>query len=256
MFEMANHRLKNIEVDTKEQLYLTRLFEDDYKRTIFMLPKEQQRRIAIESMPGSDKKVIDDALKGFDYLKKQDPFAPLHNSFFNTWGGQLLMQMNAPNFEIAMLLTKLTGSAFATDSQFRWKEIMNTSLLRGSAHADIENAMSRFDYAWDIDHETVFGLRMQGKGREIRQAHKEILAASVNQTPLSSERKARILKDLLNGHKEIMNEFGESETLIPQRLKFVMPLDGFTHRNVQRLLVTHGMENSLSCVPMAVLFGV
>ena len=76
--------------------------------------------MVLKSLPNSDSESVKRALIDFEHMKRQDPFAPLHENFFDTWGEQLLMQMMAPNFEIAMLLSKMTGSAFITDSQFRW----------------------------------------------------------------------------------------------------------------------------------------
>lgn len=256
MFQMARQRTKNIEIDKEEEEFMRQFLEDDYKRTIFMLSEDQQRRIILEGAPDSNDETVDGVLERFDALKAKDPFAPLHENVFGTWGGQLMMQMMAPNFEVAMLMAKLTGSILVTDSQFRWREILASNATPNSSeYGELEKVISEYLYHWDVNYENVFNLRMQGKGRELRLAHKNVFSMTVDASQITNESRSALLKNLLDAQTHMKSELEGIEGTMSQAFKCVIPEEGFTHRNVQRLLVTSGIENHLSRVPMAIYFG-
>ena len=67
-------------------------------------------------------------------MQEHDPLAVLQGETLpeGEEGGQLSTFKLAPNFEVAMYVAQATGSAIITDHAVRWKEILLTSLVRGS----------------------------------------------------------------------------------------------------------------------------
>ena len=68
---------------------------------------------------------LEEALRGIQQLKEQDPLAILQEDSLagGEKGGQFNLMKLAPNFEMAMYLAQATGACIVTDSLFRWTEV-------------------------------------------------------------------------------------------------------------------------------------
>jgi hypothetical protein len=89
------------------------------------LPREALSAQLRKVSPELDQAGLENAVKGIQRLKEQDPLAVLQDDIFGEGqeGGQLHLMKLAPNFEMAMYLAQATGSCIVTDSAFRWNEI-------------------------------------------------------------------------------------------------------------------------------------
>ena len=79
----------------------------------------------LKASPGISDAELEDALKGIDSLKEDDPLAVLQPNDLPVGeeGAQMTMMKLAPNFEMSMYVAQATGSCIVTDNSFRWQEL-------------------------------------------------------------------------------------------------------------------------------------
>jgi hypothetical protein len=119
-------------------------------------------------------------------------------------------------------------------------------------YADIEKVISGNKPHLALGYESIFTLRTEGKGKELRAAYKDLWASLL--VGADADRRSGILGGIKDAQAKMDSELEEKGGSACQTFKFLIPDHGFTHQNVQRLLIAHGIENHLNCVPMAIFF--
>lgn len=125
MMRMARERSAGIDVDWRKDARFKQFMETDSQRFLMSLPRDAQRTQLLKVSPDLDETRLEEALRGFEQLKQDDPLAVLQEDSFagGKEGGQLNLMKLAPNFEMAMYLAQVTGSCIVTDCFFRWSEV-------------------------------------------------------------------------------------------------------------------------------------
>ncbi len=151
MFDMASARRANVQMDTEEQEFHLRLARDDFARTLYGLPREQQLRQVEQAMPETSP---EDREKLIDHMieqQREDPLALLQDDLFGS-GGQMTTFSMAPNYEMSLFIAQVTGSIFFTSSQTRWEEIQHAAKGDDQRWCDeVCDSISDFDYAFGAD---------------------------------------------------------------------------------------------------------
>ena len=261
MMTMAEGRRGGQLIDKKEKDRFMKMAEEDFARTMRILPREQQIYQIRQAMP----EIADDELEGMlDYMKQlneQDPLALLQEDVFAD-GGQLMISSMAPNFEMALFIAQATGSIIVTDSETRWQELRTAQSIESGITAypwdDYRKVIEEPEYFFSAMPEVSFENRMNGNCGGIRNSFRELfLMTQGNNFPSEALRLERFQSQFIKGHQNAMKGFDtDSQTTFKVKMNILMPRGGMTSNNVQRLLLKSGSQNHLSCAPMAIFIDV
>lgn len=232
-----------------------KMAEEDFARTMRILPREQQIR---QAMP----EIADDELEGvLEYMKQlneQDPLALLQEDVFAD-GGQLMISCSmAPNFEMALFIAQATGSIVVTDSETRWQELRTAQSSESGVTAypwdDYRKVIEEPEYFFSAMPEVSFENCMNGNFGGIRNSFRELfLMTQGSNYPSEALRLERFQSQFIKGHQNAMKGFDtDSQATLKAKMNVLMPRGGMTSNNVQRLLLKSGSQNHLSCAPMAI----
>lgn len=122
MMDMASARRGDADINQEEKDRMMELGKDDFARTMRGGTEEQLKKMFAKSSQKLSSKDIDDVVRYMKNLNENDPLALLQDDLYEQ-GGQLMMQSMAPNFEMALFMAQVTGSAIITDSKVRWEEL-------------------------------------------------------------------------------------------------------------------------------------
>ena len=122
MMTMAESRREGKPINEDEAKRAEALHRKDFARTFMGLPTEQLVQQTTKALPDLSQVDMDEMLRYMRQQNEKDPLALLQNDLY-TEGGQLIMCSMAPNFEMLLFMSQLTGSAMLTDSETRWSEI-------------------------------------------------------------------------------------------------------------------------------------
>ena len=256
MFEMAKERSKNCKIEGEEENLLIELQKEDFARSINMLPKEQQKKQITRFAPDLSTEKIDKLLKYMETQKVEDPYTLLQDDVMGE-GGQLTIMSMAPNFEILFVIAQATGSILLTDSPFRWKEIKNAQYKEVGAVSypwdDLSSIINNLEYVVSANPEDSFRQRLGGNYGNIRKALREISSVVRNYVgEPDTILVEKLKKGFLTGYeKSRKDENNIDEYSFNANIMCLIPKGGFVHNNVQRLLLTSGIEKHLNYVPMA-----
>lgn len=234
--------------------------QKDCERGILSFPPDVLRSQLLKASPGISDAELEDALKGIDSLKEDDPLAVLQPNDLPVGeeGAQMTMMKLAPNFEMSMYVAQATGSCIVTDNSFRWQELSMAVYrpLRKTEIALPELARrineSTFGFAQGADDIVslaanpaflsypkligdAFSYLSKLDDRQRKPNWEAHLAARFSRTHSSAQpvmRKARV------GVKQ-------------GRISCLCPFGGIQDNTVNRLLLTSSSENHLPSVPMA-----
>lgn len=258
MFHMANERSAGLQVDPDDDPRTKWFMRDDFRRSLWTLPREAQGNMIRQALPNLSDEDISNTLDFVATQRADDPLAVLQDDTFINEGGQLMLTQMAPNFEITLFLAQATGAAVITDSAYRWREI------QAAQHQE-----------WGL----VTRLLPQLEGR-IGAAEHLFLGDILSVEKLSaSELFARyraLLRDVyrylgrvgergrkLNWEAQLPRRFVEvharsqsvicnaSKLALPGQIECVIPQGGIRHNHVNRMLLTSGADHYLDHVPMA-----
>jgi len=261
MMTMAEGRRGSQLIDKKEKDRFMKMAEEDFARTMRILPREQQIQQIRKAMP----EISDDELEGMlEYMKQlneQDPLALLQEDVFAD-GGQLMISSMAPNFEMALFIAQATGSIVVTDSETRWQELRTAQSSESGITAypwdDYRKVIEEPEYFFSAMPEVSFENRMNGNFGGVRNSFRELfLMTQGNNCPSEALRLERFQSQFIKGHQNAMKGFDtDSQTTFKAKMNILTPRGGMTSNNVQRLLLKSGSQNHLSCTPMAIFIDV
>jgi len=260
MFNMAEERSKNRQVNEKDQGLMEWLHKDDFERMICMLPINYQKSKICQAIPNLSEKQIEEMLEYIEIKKQGDPLTLLQDNVYDKDDGGQLTSINLlPNFEISLFLCQATGSFLLTDSHYRWEEIKMAQHKENGIVVynwnNLTNCINDLEYTLDGSPEITFQLRKSGKLGKFRKSIKEIYAAIQD----NEERTKidclieRLNKQFIEGHEVAKKELGDTgEDMFNGKFHCLIPKGGIVHNNVQRMLLSCGNDNHLNNVPMAI----
>lgn len=122
----AEKRRKQIKLDDKSMEQMTKLFMEEYKRSLFNMPDIHLRENIRRMTPEISDEDLEEVLQYIKKQNEQDPLSPLTPSFSDEGDGQMLMSSLSPNLELGMFLAQATGSFILTNHPYRWSEICSS----------------------------------------------------------------------------------------------------------------------------------
>ena len=254
---MAEKRRDGRLIDKKEKERFMKMAEEEYARTMRMLPRDQQIHQIRQAMP----EISDDELEGkLEYMNEsneQDPLALLQEDVFAE-GGQLMVSRMAPNFEMALFIAQATGSIIVTDSETRWQELGEAKSSEFGIATypwdDYRKVIEEQEYLFSAMPEVSYENRMNGFSGGIRSSFRELFSmVQQNNFATDSSRVERFNSKFIKGHENAVKVFDKkSPYVLKAKMNFLMPKGGITSNNVQRLLLKSGSQNHLSCAPMVI----
>lgn len=273
LMEMAEARREGLKINDKEKKIFEELGRDDFQRTIWALPDEQQRRQILRVHPDFSEEQIVRMLEYIGEIKSEDQLTLLQDDLYSKGkGGQLTMMTLAPNFELALYIAQITGAFIFTDSPTRWEEIIQAQHKDGGMviynWGELTDCINSLEYPLNVNPLVTFKLRETGKLGKIRKVLRDIYSAIQSKESIAGIQALtdRLKPELVKAHEAAQREMkapkGDGgggmedieEHTFNARLKCVIPAGGITHNNVQRMLLSCGLSNYLKNVPMAIFF--
>jgi len=257
MINMAESRRGNQPIDESEMQRMMKLGEDDFARTMRGQTKEQLKHQIARSSPELSGKEIDNLIEYMKGLNDNDPLALLQNDLYEE-GGQLMISSMSPNFEMALFTAQITGSAILTDSETRWDEFVRSQSASGGQISypmkPVTDIINNHQYTLSADSNLNLDQAVMAKFGALRKLFREISPKmNEKQSESSVSQFDKFNSDFEEGTKSANGSYNtQEESLFKARLKFLVPQGGFTHNNVQRLLIKSGSSGHLSNVPMSI----
>lgn len=260
MLRMATARRGVQKINTEEKKRMFALYNDDLAKTLKGLPKEQLVHQINKASPDLSPEEVDDVIKYMKEQNEEDPLALLQDNLFAD-GGQLITSSMAPNFEMALFIAQVTGSAILTDSPTRWEEISSAQYrdkgIAGHLWNELTSIMSTKNFVFNINpNEYLAHETHNGNFGNIKKLFREVLNEAKNcQSNPNQERTDTLSMDFLKAFKSAEKAHdGQEDYLLRVKMIFLTPKGGFVHKNVQRLLLKSESENHLRSTPMAIFF--
>jgi len=254
MLNMAEERSKNYKFSKKEKELLEKLNREDFERTVYMLPKDQQKTRFSQFMSDLSLEEIEQTFQYLENKILKDPYALLQDDLFEQ-GGQLSVFQMLPNFEMSLFIAQITGSLLLTDSDYRWNEIINSKLKQSNPiyyWNELIKFINSLDFRINPNPKQNFELRTDSNFGEIRKVFRCIYSATQNNKDISNIYFEQLKKEFMAGFETSQKRANEEKDFFLGKFKFAIPESGFVHNNVQRLLLKSGSKNYLNCVPMAI----
>lgn len=255
MMNMAEARRGNQQIDKSEKQRMIKLGEDDFTRTMRGQTKEQLKHQIARSSPELSENEIDNVIEYMKGLNDYDPLALLQDDLYKE-GGQLMMSSMSPNFEMALFTAQITGSAILTDSETRWDEFVRSQYTSGGEISypmkTLTDIINNHQYTLSADPKNNLDQAVVAKFGSLRKLFQELLIQTKGkQSEPSVSLLDKFKSDFEEGKKNANGSYNaQEESLFKARLKFLVPQGGFTHNNVQRLLIKSGSSGHLNNVPM------
>jgi uncharacterized protein DUF4238 len=125
MMSMARARSSAMRFDPDKEPRIKKQIEEDYKRSLMLMPPDAMRRQIRKLNPDMDDEQVEATMRFAERKRELDPLAVLQEGSFEGGkeGGQMTMFKLVPNFEMTMYLAQATGSCIVTDSPYRWSEV-------------------------------------------------------------------------------------------------------------------------------------
>lgn len=261
MLQMAQERSFGHEPDARREVRLLEIAEEDAQRSIMSLPRDALRAQLRKVHPELDDEGLDDAMRGVEQIKENDPLMVLQEDSLagGKEGGQLIMMKLAPNFEMAMYLAQATGACIVTDCHSRWSEIERATRRArqdaGVALAQLSLDVSGASFRFPQSIEDILKLQSDGTLSDYSTLMRD---ASKYSTSLATrDRKP-------NYEAHLVARFAKLHTTAQNKIKKAMiranlgcitcsfPVGGIRDTTVSRLLLMSSSERHLPSVPMAV----
>ena len=257
MMKMAEARRGDQPINDAEKQRMMKLGEDDFARTMRGQTKEQLKQQIARSSPELSDDEIDNVIEYMKELNDNDSLALLQDDLY-TKGGQLMMSSLSPNFEMALFMAQITGSAILTDSETRWDEFVRSQSASDGKISYLMKSLTDIindnKYILSADPDLNFDQAVGAKFGVLRKLFHEVL---IHTKEKRSEPSVSLLEKYKSDFETGMKNTGEAyntqeQSLFKARLKFLIPQGGFAHNNVQRLLIKSGSSGHLNNVPMSI----
>ena len=257
MFDMAEQRRGSQNINEKEAERFRKLHQEDFARTIVILPEAQQVRQIVQAMPDITQDQISVLLYYMRNQSKQDPLTLLQDDLLRE-GSQLMMISLAPNFEMSLFIAQITGSVILTDSETRWEELKGELSQddhdADSWRSDFIDLLRSFDFVYSTNIEDSFRGRISGNFDATRKSLRDLLQmVKQDENSFNAEKVRRIRAELISAHQDTVNGLNISDPYtFNGKMNFLFPKGGIVNKNVLRLLLKSGSEHHAKSVPIAI----
>jgi hypothetical protein len=257
MMDMAENRRGRQDAVSADFERFEEIFKNDFFQTIQLLPRKQRLIQIEEAMPELPSEQVERLLDYMEKQHKENPFSILQEDAYRE-GGQLIMTSLAPNFEMSLFVAQVTGSLILTDSPTRWSEFSGAQNHLGESvqniFAGLSSIITQDDYRFCANPEASFHHCFDSDFCSLRNIFREIYLyiRHQNDTP-ESMLIGRLNKNLQDAKARILKkQLAQEDFCFNVKMNCLIPSGGFSHNNVQRLLLKSGSEKHLSNVPMAI----
>ena len=251
--DMAKERISDTSINKDDFKILDKLQEDDFNRIFYMISEEAQRDYFEKNIPNLSKEDLELILEELKTRKLLDPLCLLQENLL-TNGSQITMYNLSPIFEVSLFLSQITKSILLTDSTIRWREILKAQHreygMVMSDWSDITKYINSLEYPLDSNKELTFKLRESIEFKNLRASFHKIYIASQSEMKKSEKVLYKEYEKVYHVAMKKMNPNRQKN--LYSKFKCIIPRGGITLDNVQRMLLSHGYENYLDNVPMAI----
>jgi hypothetical protein len=262
MMDMASSRLGSAAKELRPDYRAMWAAMQDMKRTMLYMPEESKRARLRKQMPELPPDRVEAVIQAIERLKEDDALAILQAGGMNDGkeGGLMLLQKMAPNFEVSLFLAQATGSFILTDSRARWTELLmaHRQQLNGTGEHlnSFKTALEGTTVPYPLGGEPFFDLYYDKRAKSFQELVHDVYTY-LSEVPTRGARphKERVFSDRLKSANAGIQRMLRKTTgpMIAGRLLPLMPVGGLGHPNVNRMLLTSGVDHYLERVPMAFL---
>ena len=163
------------------------------------------------------------------------------------------------SLETALLLATLTGSIIYTDIQAHWQQLLMHSQQKASKldakWTSAIAALESTNFPIDLNMQSVMDSRQIGLHANTRQIFCRLAGALRFRQSDNKLNPTEIARQLQNALKQVENGFlrVSNSNYLKGNIKVHIPEKGFSHNEVQRLLLLFGGSDSAQPVPIALL---
>lgn len=264
--DSAKLRRSGSSSNDEEMENLKALWDEDHERMIYSVPLEQKRAMIIESNPDATEELIEGTIRLMEKRRSEDPLALMQDDLFQN-GEQVNLNSMAPNFEMALFLSQITGAVLLTDSPTRLEEFINAQHPEGplttSSWEQLIRIVGGIDFPFIYEPDAVLTLWRDGKFGKMRKVWQNIYRFIFNEGDIDkavvSDRLKNELFEARNiGQKEMdalkntHPELNSEKYLFQVTYQVLIPSGGIADKHVLRFLLTSGFEEYAKNVPMAI----
>lgn len=262
----AKLRRSGTSINFEEMENLKELWEEDNERMIYSLSSEQKRAQIKESNPGASEQLIEGAIRLMEKRRNEDPLALMQEDLYGN-GGQVNLNSMAPNFEMALFLSQITGAVLITDSPTRMEEFISAQYPQGrmttSNWEQLIRTVGEIDFPFIYEPEAVLTLWKEGKFAKMRKAWQKLYEFIFNDIEddkalvtgrLRDEllEARNIAQEEMDGLKITHPELDSGKFIFNVTFQALIPSSGIADKHVLRFLLTSGFEDYAKNVPMAI----
>jgi hypothetical protein len=274
--KLAAQRLSNWTPEPSELEDVEEFAKSGYFRFIATLPEKRIIEIAKSAIPNAPNDVVDDFVKYFQKIRKNDPLA-LDQAVDNT-GGQVLVNRTGANLETALYVSHLTGAFPYTNIKTRWNEILSVGKSlpeTAQVWSPLTNAFQQLDFKFlnNVDTNFAHSLRVDGRLEGFRVYLRRLWNSLDGSPDLSKQESlARDFRDeLVDAYQNAESEWLKidrelamwaggtaaaavgASSVIPGGLSIALPLVGFGMTTVIKLIEARSKRKEFrKKVPMSV----
>lgn len=266
IWAIAKERVGKVKVSREDMRVAREFGRDDLKRMIARLPDEDLRHQIRRSSPeiGNDK--LEEVIRHIREQHREDPLGLIQSLVMGEEGGQL-QAFKSTNFELALFIAQLTGSAIYADQQFTKGELASAQVPSsipsdGNQQLTLESELG-LRFILDGDPAAMERVRNLPVSRAFRRAVHDLWNAAIEQ-PESSNVSApadalRQVERAASATVSCEQSSGSGEesaaAVLDIDASVVVPPRGYSRNAAQRFLITFGRGRYIRAVPLAILFG-
>ncbi|WP_293742055.1 DUF4238 domain-containing protein [uncultured Pedobacter sp.] len=243
------------------------LMQDDYERMVYSLSPAQKRAHIEDKFPDASEKLINQLIERLEEKRLADPLALLQDDLFGN-GGQISINTLAPNFEMTLFLAQITGALILTESQTRWEEFLSAQYPDGELTATkwkvLIDGIAGLNFPFDQGAASAHFLWREGSFGKMRTAWQALYDNVFNDCGVDVSSASQLLLDSLNmACENAVKEIGQAAHKYAEldhgqygfyaQFNCIIPEGGIVNRQVQRFLLTSGLDEYAKKVPMAIL---
>lgn len=236
------------------------LASEDFRRTLYQLSEDGQRKMLKRYSPELDADQIEDLLRGFEVLKEEDPYAVLQEGaqLDSENGGQYAMLKLTPNFEMTMYVAQATGASIITDHPVRWKELLISILMRHDQPThqllDLASTISRSRFSFVQDCGEVLDWWWENGPQPdvpvFRDTYRYLRKVDAKGVKPNFEQ--RLNAQFSKAHQAYETAIQKADLIRRETdIQCAFPKGGIYDSTITRLLLMSSSENHVQSVPMA-----
>ncbi len=237
---MAVQRKDRVSISEYDKKFIDYIGKESIFHTLVSMPDKMKEQQILKSNPDLSAEELKHVKEDLYSKAIKDPVAPLQTINLGN-NSQLSMFSLAPNYEMSLFISQVTGATIITDSETRWLEFHQAQSLDVNQSPCIDN-LRILALPEDI-FETFSTSEFENLRLDFRELIFESISGSNNTYPLELSL-IRKLKRSINITK------GKSRRNI--NINVLKPKNGLIDKNIQRLLIQSTSRTHLNSAVMVV----